>query len=220
MYNYTRYTGKYKYTQESRLNELINYCHSQNGYFISGNYVNRNSRFLVRCEKGHTWEASFRSLVSEQHWCRVCNVVLKMTKNNPGTRKEVKDKIKNTWNRKYNGHPIFDKEISIKQARKINNPYVLYHWKTGKEIICQGSWEKKCVERWNQNKEDFQWQVKFQISNKKIYIVDAYLPKLNKYIEIKGYFRKDAKEKWDWFHKEYPNSELWDQKRLKELKIL
>jgi len=41
-----------------------------------------------------------------------------------------------------------------------------------------------------------------------------------KWIEIKGYFRKDAKKKWNWFHKEYPNSELWDKNKLKEMGLL
>ena len=60
----------------------------------------------------------------------------------------------------------------------------------------------------------------FTMTSGKVYICDCYLPERDLYIEIKGYFRKDAKEKWDWFHKEYPNSELWDKKKLKELGIL
>ena len=30
----------------------------------------------------------------------------------------------------------------------------------------------------------------------------------------------DAREKWDWFHKEYPNSELWNKKKLQNMGIL
>ena len=52
------------------------------------------------------------------------------------------------------------------------------------------------------------------------YTPDFYLPDLDKYIEIKGYFWGDAQEKWDWFHKEHKNSELWNKNKLKELKIL
>jgi hypothetical protein len=37
--------------------------------------------------------------------------------------------------------------------------------------------------------------------------------------EIKGYFWKDALEKWSWFHQNYPNSELWDKNKLKQLNI-
>jgi len=52
------------------------------------------------------------------------------------------------------------------------------------------------------------------------YRLDLYLIDEDKYVEIKGYFRKDAQEKWDWFHKTHTNSELWNKKKLKELKIL
>jgi hypothetical protein len=38
--------------------------------------------------------------------------------------------------------------------------------------------------------------------------------------EIKGYFRKGAKEKWDWFQSTVPNSELWNKEILKEMGIL
>jgi hypothetical protein len=40
------------------------------------------------------------------------------------------------------------------------------------------------------------------------------------YIKVKGFFREKDKLKWDWFHKAYPNSELWDKTKLKELGIL
>ena len=56
--------------------------------------------------------------------------------------------------------------------------------------------------------------------NGKTYRPDLYLPDSDVWIEIKGYFRKDAKIKWDWFHKEHPNSELWNEEKLKEMKIL
>ena len=69
-------------------------------------------------------------------------------------------------------------------------------------------------------KIDFDWQIKFKMPNEKTYFIDCYLKDSDTYIEIKGYFRKDAEEKWNWFHKEYPNSELWNQKKLEELGIL
>ena len=53
-----------------------------------------------------------------------------------------------------------------------------------------------------------------------VYRPDLYLPEGRLWVEIKGYFRKDAQEKWDWFHREHPNSELWDNKKLKEMEIL
>jgi hypothetical protein len=52
------------------------------------------------------------------------------------------------------------------------------------------------------------------------YRPDLFLINENKWIEIKGFFRNDAKAKWDWFQSEHPNSELWDKKKLKEMGIL
>lgn len=51
----------------------------------------------------------------------------------------------------------------------------------------------------------------------KVYIPDCYLPIEDKWVEIKGRFLGDAKEKWDWFHSTYPNSELWDRPKLKSM---
>jgi len=98
---------------------------------------------------------------------------------------------------------------------------ILYHWKTSEEIICIGSYEVAVVDYWNEHKIDYIWHPDpFVMPNDKRYFIDAYLPDKDIYVEIKGYFRKDALEKWEWFHKEHPNSELWDKVKLKELNIL
>lgn len=39
-------------------------------------------------------------------------------------------------------------------------------------------------------------------------------------MQIKGFFRGQAQEKCNWFHKKYPNSELWNKEKLKEMGIL
>ena len=94
------------------------------------------------------------------------------------------------------------------------------HWKTGEMLKWVAGYERKSLEYLNKNKIDYSWQIPFTLPNGRMYIVDAFLKDSNTYIEIKGYLRKDAREKWDWFHGEFPNSELWDEKRLKEMKIL
>jgi len=79
---------------------------------------------------------------------------------------------------------------------------------------------KFCIEN-RGIKIDYNWQPQiFTMPNGKTYRPDLYLPDSDVWIEIKGYFRKDAKIKWDWFHKEHPNSELWNEEKLKEMKIL
>jgi hypothetical protein len=134
---------------------------------------------------------------------------------------EVRQKIKQTCLKKYEcEYSCQDPSIALKIARSHRASIILKHWKTGQDIVCVASYEPKVVQYFNDNKIDFVWQVRFDMPNGKKYFVDVYLPEQKIYVEIKGYFYKDAKEKWDWFHKEYPNSELWDKQKLKELKIL
>ena len=109
----------------------------------------------------------------------------------------------------------------LRAAKNSNNSYMLKHWKTGEEIVCVASYEKKAVEYFNKNKINFRWQPRsFLMPNGKTYRPDLYLFAAKKWIEIKGYFREDAKEKWEWFHKEKPNSELWDKDKLKSMGII
>ena len=110
-------------------------------------------------------------------------------------------------------NPQQNKQIALKTAKSCNNSYILCHWKTNEELVCVASYEKKVVEYLNQNKIDFEWQIPINIPNGRVYFVDCYLIEQDKYIEIKGWFRKDALEKWNWFHENYPNSELWDKKK-------
>ena len=140
---------------------------------------------------------------------------------NPLSDKNVRKGIMNTNIEKYGfDYPMKNKEIAQRAAKSQNNSTVLYHWKTGKEVVCVGSFERATVEDFNNRKEDFIWQMPFKMPNGKVYIVDCYLPERNIFVEIKGYFRKDAQEKWEWFCKEHSNSELWNKKKLKELGIL
>jgi len=115
----------------------------------------------------------------------------------------------------------------LRAAKKSNNSYILYHWKTGEEIVCIASYEKAVVESLNNKKENYLWQpetfdtpFKTKMGRTSTYRPDLYLPDLDKWVEIKGLFRGNAKNKWEWFHEEHPNSELWDAKKLKKMGIL
>ncbi len=73
----------------------------------------------------------------------------------------------------------------------------------------------------NFHKIEYLWQPQiFKISNGKTYRPDLYLIDENKWVEIKGYFRQNAKEKWEWFITKNPTAELWDEKILKSKNIL
>jgi len=131
------------------------------------------------------------------------------------------DRIRKTNIEKYGvEYPIQNREIFLRAGKKIRKIKILIHWKTGEEIVCRGSYEISFIKWLNKNEIDFIWQTPFLMPNGWIYICDCYLPEEDKYIEVKGYFWPKGKQKWDWFHKEYPNSELWDKKKLKELGIL
>ena len=59
-------------------------------------------------------------------------------------------------------------------------------------------------------------------NNEETYTPDFYLIDYDKYIEIKGWWRDDAKIKYDLFKKTYPNIliELYEKNELKKLNIL
>jgi len=108
-----------------------------------------------------------------------------------------------------------------KKARSANNSYICYHWKTDKELVCQGSWEAKVVEYLNTNKINFRWQPRsFKMPNGRRYYPDMYLYSTRTWVEIKGYFWDDAELKWNWFQSVKPNSELWNKEKLKAMGIL
>ena len=134
---------------------------------------------------------------------------------------EVKNKMKDTCFLRYGGYPQQNKDISLKTTLNSNNSGILYHWKTNEKLIWKASYELKVITYLNQKQIEYNWQPKiFQVLSGKTYRPDLFLINENKWIEIKGYFRKDAEEKWNWFNKEYPNSELWNKKKLKEMGIL
>jgi len=122
----------------------------------------------------------------------------------------VRERFKQSCLEKYGvAHPMQNHEVALKNAKAQNNSFTTTHWKTGEEVVCQASYEKKVVEYLNENKIEYKWQHKtFTMPNGRTYRPDLYLiGKRKPWIEIKGYFRKDAREKWDWFHEQVkPNS--------------
>jgi len=167
----------------------------------------KDSSWECKCDCGNITIVKTENLISE-------------TTKSCGCMKEYYRKITN--NKKYGkDYPMQTLEIALKVAKSSNNSIILVHWKTNEELVCQASYEKAVVEYLNINKINFRWQSKtFMMPNGKTYRPDLYLFSSKKWIEIKGYFRKDAQEKWDWFHKEYPNSELWNKTKLEEIGIL
>lgn len=112
-------------------------------------------------------------------------------------------------------------ESALKAAKSSNRHYKRIHWKTNQLLDCVGSYEAKTIDYLNFKKINFAWQPKvFTMPNGKTYRPDLFLIDQDKWIEIKGYMRDYSQLKWNWFLTIYPNSELWDKTKLKEMGIL
>ena len=144
----------------------------------------------------------------------------------PNIRKKANDTLFKNYGVKT---PMHNESIALKSAENVNYSHTLFHWKTQEKLVCVGSYEKAVVEWLNKNQIDFLWQMihfkYFTMKDGRKYRPDLFLIKENKWIEIKGVFRDwdpddDAHEKWDWFHKEYSNSELWTKDILQQKEIL
>lgn len=168
-------------------------------------YVDGDTDLNILCECGKTFQITFREIQSKR-WCSFCK-----------TKRTRETNLK-----KYGVEYISQvPSIALKASKKLNNPTTRTHWKTNEELVCQASYEQKTVDYFNSNKIDFEWQPKaFVMPDGKTYRPDAYLPKQDLWIEIKGWMRPDAKVKWDWFKSEHPTAELWDKTKLKTMGIL
>ena len=150
------------------------------------------------------------------------------TNNNAGCPECIRNTVKQTCLKRYGvENPQQNQQIALRTARTNEKIIDVPYWKTSELLACQGGWEPKVVSQWNQEKEEFVWQIVFKIPKEepliggRTYRVDAYLPNKDLYVEIKGWFRtEDSRLKWEWFHRTYPNSELWNKKKLISLGII
>lgn len=140
---------------------------------------------------------------------------------NPLQCEKVKEKHKKTCLSKYGVSNVAQvKEIQDKVAKSMNNSYIKYHWKSKVEIHCVGKYESCVIDYLNNNLIDYIWKpITFVCNNNKRYFPDLYLVERDIYVEIKGRFFQDAKNKWEEFKLAHPNSELWSKKELKNLGI-
>jgi len=74
----------------------------------------------------------------------------------------------------------------ISRMKSLNKHTLKYNWETGEEVDCTAGYEPLVVDRWNEEKERFCWQIPFENKEENyFYFVDAYLPDKDIYIEIK-----------------------------------
>lgn len=110
-----------------------------------------------------------------------------------------------------------DPELILKRVTNCSNIYEVEHWKTLDILKCKGKWERNVVNYLNTNKVDFDWQVPFNLSDGRTYIIDFYDRSRDHYVEIKGWWQDDAKVKYELLKQDYPsiNVEVWSLEELK-----
>ena len=165
--------------------------------------------------------------------CLICGFVFKIRPDSAlqghGCPVCAKEKRKQTCLEKYGTEfSCQNKEIQDKMSKSQNRSFKFLHWKLRKFFWGVGGYEEVVVKFLNKIREDYWWQPKVFVTPFKTktgkfstYRPDLFLVERNLWVEIKGYFHdEEARLKWEWFHKEFPNSELWDQKKLKEMGLL
>ena len=187
--------------------------------YVSMEYFKKGYEFLDTKYIKNSYKHNIKHLV--------CGYIFKQKynafQNGCGCPECGKIQQKKTMLKKYGvDNPTKNRDIALKAAQKVNHPELHYHWLTSEEVWTQGSYEASTIYDLNNRRINYLWQPKtFTLSNGKTYRPDLYLIDEDKWIEIKGYFRKDALEKWTEFHEKIcPNSELWDGSKLKEFKII
>lgn len=238
-------SGKCKKTIE----EIKQFAQNIGYEFLSPAYKNNKTIYSWKCDKGHIFEDKYNTLQSGCRcpdcsvFRREQTNLTKFGVTYPSKRQDIKIKTKQTNLERYGTEHALqieyyfnkvkktnlerygvefvsqNKDIALKSARNQNNSAILYHWKTAEELICVGSFEQSVIEKLNKDKQDFDWQVPFDMPDGRKYFCDLFLKNENLFVEIKGYKREKNMKKWFWFHGEYPNSELWDKEKLKELGI-
>lgn len=178
---------------------------------ISYKKTNNKTMFLCECVCGNTTYVSANDLKTGHSKSCGCE--------------RVKNRRSTSLDKYGKEHHFMVPEIAIKASKSSNFSHTLKHWKTGKELICIGSYEKAAVEYLNKNKIDFIWQPKsfnMVIDGKKTtYRPDLYIIGLGRWVEIKGYKRPKNMKKYKYFSTHIRiNSELWDQEKLTKMGLL
>jgi len=118
---------------------------------------------------------------------------------------------------------------SSKNARrgKDSNLYGKKYWPDRKLFKYNGKtfrskWEVDVAKYFDKNNIKWEFESKIFEINDSTYTPDFYLPDEDKLIEVKGYWYKDAINKYNKFKEIYPEIkiEIWDKTKLKKLKII
>ena len=87
-----------------------------------------------------------------------------------------------------------------------------------KNICFRSTWEVQTAKWLDQHNIEWLYESKvFSLKINNSYTPDFYLPKLDKYIEVKGYWREDAKNKFNEFKTIYSNKSIYVMDNIKKL---
>jgi hypothetical protein len=135
----------------------------------------------------------------------------------PQDEERRKSQIKETIRNRYGvDYAMQNVEIFQRSQRSGRDVWRLRHWQTGEEVIARGGYEHFVFSYLNRNRISYQTQIPFDTPHGR-YFCDLYLPELDVYVEVKGFFRQDARQKWEWFTSHHTNAELWGRDKLKSL---
>jgi hypothetical protein len=178
----------------------INYTHgksSEKNYCIDCNTeINWKSKRCASCaQKGILHSHYIDGRCSKKYFCKSCDSLINYKTFKYGKQMcsscVAKERFKNPRN-----NPRFGKPI-------VNGKRIYY-----KNICFRSSWEIKYAKYLD--KQDINWLYEpraFDLG-KTTYRPDFYLPKTDEYIEIKGYWRKDALKKFILFKKLYSDIKI------------
>ena len=115
-------------------------------------------------------------------------------------RKKISKKLLGNTNGK--GHVVSEKNRRIVGEASLKRIFNSNYGKDFKykDIYMRSSWEVKVASWLDSQKIKWKYESKecrFKLSNNHYYIIDFYLPKLNKYIEVKGYWNETSKIKYN-----------------------
>ncbi len=113
-------------------------------------------------------------------------------------------------------------KLSVSAAKQ-NKAYPgkFQYSKNEKVLYMKSNWERLYANWLDFNNINWIYEPEYKLKNGKVYLPDFLLDD-GTVVEIKGYFRPDAKVKWDMFCEEYPDidKKLLQKQELKMLGII
>lgn len=223
-----------KYRDAKRINLCLN-C---------SNRINANTNLEIRSKKAKEWyKTNEHPLKGKPR-----PIYVKEAIGRSSLGRKMKEETKQYLSILFtgDGNPFYGKKHSPENLSKMSKIQLkiakrgkdcnfygrIYHGKgswyinNDKKVWMRSSWEVKYAKYLDKNniKWEFEPRIFDLLVNQKecSYRHDFYLPESNCYIEIKGWWRDDAKEKYEHFILQYPdiNIKLYMEEELKNLGVL